>query len=110
MPSCSAQAMSGAAARNLVMLDRLCAGEKAGVMRIGFLELLHHFLAFFDKAKNGRAGLAARRLFKQFEYLFQPFDAGFGFYVVLLESSAQFFECAAFAIFGSATRIFFSAK
>ena len=91
------------------MLDRLSGGQQAGVEggRVGIL--LHDLLAFIEDTFDGIALLAARGLAEQLEYLFQPFDLPLGLVVVFLESGPQFVGVAAFAIFGNAFSICFSA-
>ena len=72
------------------MLDRLRARQKAGVEGRGSLVFLHDLLALFDEADDRVAGLPLRLGVDHLEHLFQPFDVGFGFALVLLEGGAQF--------------------
>ena len=71
------------------MLDRLGCGQQAGIERGRIGILFHDLLAFFDKALDGIALLAARGLAEQLEYLFQPFDVPLGLVVVLFERRPQ---------------------
>ena len=71
------------------MFDGLRRREHGSVERVGAFVLLHHFLALIEDALDAIAGLAARRLFHQFENLFEALDLAFGLAMMLLEGRSQ---------------------
>jgi hypothetical protein len=92
------------------MLDRLSGRQQTGIERWRTLVFLHDLGALIGNADNGVAGLGLRLFVDRAEDLFKSRDMALRLASVLLEGLFRSGDCAAFAIFGSVARIFFSAK
>ena len=92
------------------MLDRLGGRKQASVERRRALVLLDDLLPLLDDPDDRRTGLAAWRFAQQREDLFQPLDLFSVSPSCFSKAALSSGDCAAFAIFGRALRIFFSAK
>jgi len=98
-----------AVARNFVVFYGLGRGEQCGIKCWRALELFDAFLTFLDKSLNRFALLALRSLFKEAEDFLKPIDLPLRLALMLPEGRLKSGDWAAFAILGSAVRIFFSA-
>jgi len=78
-----------AVAGDLVMLDRLCGRENAGIHDIWILGFLHDLLGFFDEALHGFARFATGPASKLLEDLLQALHLTDGLFPVRLHRLAE---------------------